>query len=315
VLTASIAGCLLALSGLAVGVTRFSPRRRHRSRGEPARSPYAGLLRWHHYAGLTFGLVTFTWILSGGLSLEPWDWHSGTTPTRAQREGVAGGPLRLDPLDPGLLRELLSSLEAPAPPKELELVQVDGLPYLLAHQPPRPGEARRPTRRVDREPFDFLAPLQPAERRLVPLAGPGRERTPFDEPTLLEAARRAMPESRVVEVARLDRYDAYYHDREGELPLPVLRVRYDDPQRTWLYLDPASGLVLRREEWTSRLDRWLYRGLHSFDFPGLRDLRPAWDVVVITLLLGGLLLSSTTLLPGLRRLRRHAARLVPRRRA
>ena len=25
------------------------------------------------------------------------------------------------------------------------------------------------------------------------------------------------------------------------LPLPVLRVRYDDPQRTWLYLDPSRG--------------------------------------------------------------------------
>ena len=310
-LVASFAGCLLALSGLAIGLARFSPRRRYRSRGETSRSPYAGLLRWHHYAGLIFGLVTFTWILSGGFSLEPFDWHSGTSPTKAQREAVAGGPLLLDALEPDRLRAALSVLETPRQPKELEVVQVDGASYLLAHEPPRSERGRPP--KVDREPNDFLSPLQPLPRRLVSLDEPLRLRPAFEEELLVSLARRAMPDSEVTELAQLDRYDAYYHDRAHELPLPVLRVHFDDPQRTWLYLDPATGLVLRREERTSRLDRWLYHGLHSFDFPGLRERRPLWDAVVILLLLGGLLLSTTTLLPGLRRLRRHAARLVLRR--
>ena len=304
-LVASFAGCLLTLSGLAIGLVRFSPRRRSRSRGEPSRSPYAGLLRWHHYAGLVFGLVTFTWILSGGLSLEPFDWHSGTSPTKAQREAVAGGPLRLGALQPDRLRAAFSVLETWPLPKELEVVQVDGAPYLLAHEPRR-AEAVRPPK-VDREPNDFLSPLQPLQRHLVSLEPVGL-RGAFDEELLVALARRAMPDSQVTELAQLDRYDAYYHDRSGELPLPVLRVHFDDPQLTWLYLDPATGLVLRREERTSRLDRWLYHGLHSFDFPGLRERRPLWDVLVITLLLGGLLLSTTTLLPALRRLRRHATR-------
>jgi hypothetical protein len=36
--------------------------------------------------------------------------------------------------------------------------------------------------------------------------------------------------------------------------------------------------------WTTR---WLYRGLHSLDFPWLYNHRPAWDIVVITLMLAG----------------------------
>jgi hypothetical protein len=117
-----------------------------------------------------------------------------------------------------------------------------------------------------------------------------------------------MPDARAEEATLLTSYDAYYYDRAGELPLPVLRVRFDDPRRTWLYLDPGRGLLLRREDRSSRLDRWLYRALHRWDFLGLYARRPLWDVVVIVLLLGGLALSTTSVAPALRRLRRHATR-------
>ena len=33
-------------------------------------TPYAGWLKWHHYAGLIFGVITFTWLFSGMLSME-----------------------------------------------------------------------------------------------------------------------------------------------------------------------------------------------------------------------------------------------------
>ena len=44
----------------------------------------------------------------------------------------------------------------------------------------------------------------------------------------------------------LDQYDAYYYDRDGALSLPVLRVRYRDPQQTWLYFDPKRGTIARK---------------------------------------------------------------------
>jgi hypothetical protein len=41
------------------------------------------------------------------------------------------------------------------------------------------------------------------------------------------------------------------------------------------------------------VSRWLYHGLHSLDFPGLSDRRPAWDLVVLTFMIGGTVLSIT----------------------
>jgi hypothetical protein len=53
------------------------------------------------------------------------------------------------------------------------------------------------------------------------------------------------------------------------------------------------------------VNRWLYHGLHSLDFPFLYNRRPLWDIVVMVLSLGGLALSTTTMVPAWRRLRRH----------
>jgi hypothetical protein len=85
----------------------------------------------------------------------------------------------------------------------------------------------------------------------------------------------------------------------------VLRVRYADANETWLDLDPERGGIVQRSGKVSRLRRWLYQGFHSLDFPFLYYKRPLWDIVVILLSIGGTVLSFSTMLPALRRLRRH----------
>ncbi len=35
----------------------------------------------------------------------------------------------------------------------------------------------------------------------------------------------------------LSEYDANYYSQKGTKSLPVLRIRYADPEQTWLYLD------------------------------------------------------------------------------
>ena len=87
-------------------------------------------------------------------------------------------------------------------------------------------------------------------------------------------------------------------------PLPVLRARFDDPDRTTFYIDLASGdPVLRSHRW-NRLERWLYSGLHSLDFSAFYRMRPLWDLVVILLLSGGTVLASLGTVLGYRRVRR-----------
>jgi PepSY-associated transmembrane protein len=275
---ASIAGTAMALTGLVWGVWRFSPARSYRLKRQRARSPYAGWMRWHHYAGLIAGVTTVTWVFSGLLSMDPWDWHPSTSPTRPQREALTGGALRLNGLSVATLQDALAALDGP---REPELVQFRGSLFLAdAH-------------------------------RLVSLAD-GRRMASVDPNAIVQAVTAAGGTTPIRDITRLDRYDAYYYDRDGELPLPVVRVRYDDPQRTWLYVDAVRGTALRKEERLTRLNRWLYHGLHSLDFPFLYYRRPLWDLLVIALSAAGLALGVTTIVPALRRFRRHARRLARR---
>jgi len=113
-----------------------------------------------------------------------------------------------------------------------------------------------------------------------------------------------MPNAGIAEATWLNQYDAYYYHRARGRRLPALRVKYDDPQQTWLYFDPQMGAVAQKEETRSRIERWLYNGLHSLDFPYLYQSRPAWDITVIGLSLGGCLLSVTAVLLAGRRVAR-----------
>ena len=300
----SILGCVLCLSGLVWGLWRLSMTTVYRLRSGTSHSPYAGLMRWHHYGGLVFGLFTFTWVFSGGLSLDPWDWHPPTTPTQVQRQAVTGGTLRLGPLTVPQLRAAQEVIEETFPVRELEALQFRGEPYLMAHNPVAgPDESTAlPT---------TLASLstQAVDQRLVSALQPERGAfTRFSNDQFDEVVVAAMPGSSVVDATWLRGYDAYYYDRDRRQRLPVLRVRYDDPVRTWLYFDPYRGAIVRKEERLTRLNRWLYHGLHSLDFAWLYAQRPLWDIVVILLSLGGIFVSVTSLAQGWRRLRRHAVR-------
>jgi PepSY-associated TM region len=286
----STAGCALCLSGLVWGIWRISLRRRYRLKREYSHSPYAGLMRWHHYAGLLFGVAAFTWIFSGLLSMDPWDWHPSNTPTRQQRDAVAGGPLRISDLTLDRIRASLQQSFSPSvrfgvtrpsrPIRELEIVQFRGERFLV-------GDA-------------LLVSLDTPERGSF---------AAFADDLMLASAREAMPGVPIKDTVWLEEYDAYYYDRTHALRLPVLRLRYLDPQQTWLYLDPSRGSIVRKEERLSRANRWLYHGLHSLDFRVLYARRPLWDIVVITLSLGGLVVSATTLMPAGHRLKRHWRRL------
>jgi hypothetical protein len=269
----SVAGCVMCIAGLLWGITLAR------------RPPYTGLMKWHHYGGLIFGVTTLTWVFSGLLSMGPWGWSPGSAPTRAQRERVAGGPLNLEGLTADALRRAAGMLQSSLGRELLKEVEVQ----------------------------QFAAELSlRGHSRLVSLAHPDRgavER--FSDEAIVRAARLAMPDVPIEDMTWLQEYDAYYYARNQQLALPILRVRYLDANATWLYLDPRRGVIARKEERRSRIERWLYHGLHSLDFPFLYHRRPLWDIVVIALSIGGLVLSATTLLPGWRRVRRVISRSSP----
>jgi uncharacterized iron-regulated membrane protein len=285
IIWSSSAGCVLCILGLVAGLVRFSPRRRFSLRGGRTMSPYAGWLKWHHYAGLIFGVFTFTWTFSGLLSMDPFPSLSSGGPTSDQRRAVSGTPSGPDALTTEAIRSAVTSARSALQPKELSLIRFRGRQYWLASE-------------------------SPARHVLVDAAHPDGPPFPRFEDAALEAVgREAMPGAQIVDATWLAAYDDYYYDRDGVRSLPVLRVRYDDPQQTWIYLDPGRGALALVVRPPDRLNRWLYHGLHSLDFPFLYSSRPAWDVLVIALSLGGIVGVASSLVPTWRRLRRHLMQL------
>ena len=52
IIWSSLIGCVMCVSGLVWGLWRFSPTSRFRLKRVPSHTPYAGWMKWHHYAGL-----------------------------------------------------------------------------------------------------------------------------------------------------------------------------------------------------------------------------------------------------------------------
>jgi hypothetical protein len=303
----ALVGTALCAMGLAIGIWPCSLAQRFRLQSERSRSPYAGWIRWHRYAGLFFGFFACTWALSGALSLDPFAFLETSAPSQRMREAATGGPVDLTPLTVERIRSVADTVRRSFQPKELDLCQFLGESYFIAYVPPSPSE-HPPWRNSDISAASALH----IDRQHVMMSARYPERGPlasFEKSRMWEVAKAAMPGVEVADAAWLSEYDAYYYSRTGTKPLPVLRVRYADAHATWLYLDPQWGIIALRLERASRWNRWLYHGFHSLDFPFLYYKRPLWDIVVILLSVGCVAISVTSALPAWRRIRRLSRRV------
>jgi hypothetical protein len=91
----------------------------------------------------------------------------------------------------------------------------------------------------------------------------------------------------------------------------VLRVKFADPAQTWAYIDPRKSELVGIVHRFSRLERWLFNGLHSLDFAFWWDRRPLWDFGMIALSLCALASSGIGMYLGIKRVRRDVGRLLP----
>ncbi len=301
-------GTVMTIFGIVVGVWLYSPsKRRFRfpegkagsgdTRGglwqavvsPEGRSsvPYSGQKRWHTMLGLIFGLFACTWTFSGMLSMGPFDWQ-GQRGSIDLREALRGAEWRPEPFSADHPRKALGRIGPSLTVKEVELAFFAGEPVYLASEAPQRS---------------LIIPA------LGPAQGPaqGSPQEQFDADRVLDVVASAAKPHTLAEVRVVQQYETYYIDREYGLPLPALFVRLDDPERSIYYVDLRTGHVVQSYGTGARWNRWLYHGLHSFDLPWLYRYRPAWDVAVLVLMLGGTGLCVTSVIIAWRRLRRKAA--------
>lgn len=270
----SVIGTVATLSGFLSGIIRWRFSRPYRS---GSRSPFApGALRWHHILGLVFALTTFTWIFSGLMSMNPWDIFE------ADESIIDARRISSPDIQPSRATATPQALLASAttPVRELQwhtLLDKARVKAIRTHEVP-PGSADQP---------------------ILLSAHTGK---PYNlEPERLRSALFTLQAGYPPRIDILRQDDFYYYSRAEHTmgggrkphPLPIWRVRYDDPNQTWLHIDPATGQVLNELDSYQRTERWLFALLHSWDWLPLLRHRPLWDIVMLVLAAGGLALSAT----------------------
>ncbi|MQR00547.1 PepSY domain-containing protein [Glaciimonas soli] len=287
VLYLSLAGVLLSFVGTVVGLMRWRFRGSYRS---GAKTPYREFfMRWHHVIGLAFAGITITWIFSGLMSMNPWrifDSHSSPL----NKAVYVNGDESDGNLSPAKFQisasQAIDALQNILRPREISWHMLNGKPYLVGVN----GAGRTRIVQVDGDTFSL------------------REEFPTSQ--LVEAAKKLIPNAHAA-IEVVNHYDAYYYARDAhtmmgnsEKRLPIVRVKFDDPQQTWLHLDPYTGTVEGTLTRTKRVYRWLFGLLHSWDLPIMLASRPLWDMALILLSAGGFLLSATGIVVAWRRLRK-----------
>jgi hypothetical protein len=260
----SLAGCLLTLTGILIGMRQL---RRLGGRW----SPHRGLHLWHHVAGLFFGLFTLTWVVSGLLSMNPWGLFESEG-TRVEQLRVRGAPLTAERVQAAVAA--VASTPVASGAISIALAPLAGRIYFIVET------AGGDRVRVDET--GVVAPL-----------------------TNADVAQMAMDLGagiRAASVELMTTEDAYFfgHGREARR-LPVYRVVLGDDGRTRYYVDPVSAEIEARIDRNTKGYRWLHQGLHRLDLSSALRGRPAWDLLMISLLSGVLAVCATGAYLGLRR--------------
>jgi uncharacterized iron-regulated membrane protein len=229
-------------------------------------------MKWHHVAGLIGGAFLVTWIFSGWLSVDPGRYFGRGGVSEASRRAYAGDdpPPRVD----------FARLAVLAPDaRRVELTRGAGEAFVRV-EAPKGGDVV----------------LDPAS--LEPIAA--------DEAANRARAARLVPGARIAAIEVLTESDAYWYAVDGEVTLPVWRIRFTDPARTWVHIDPLTGELLGAIDARGRVYRWLYDGLHRWDLGPLLEHPPARRLFIWLLSLAGLVISVSSIWIAWRRLRRPA---------
>ncbi|MCI4592081.1 PepSY domain-containing protein [Sphingobium sp. BYY-5] len=257
-----------AVAGFWIGVLRVRLNRRYKSGSV---SPYRGWMKWHHVVGLLGGLFLVGWVFSGWLSMSPWGGLRDKGQADVPRLYARAQPV-FPAIDPAIF------LRRGHDAREIRFAYLGGLPIITIWGP------------------------QPAEL----LDGRNGRPIILDQPRILAMARNAMPGARLVGVERLEQPDRYWYStgdpRDDSRPLPILRLKFVDPARTWLHIDPATGALLGQLGAGGRSYRWLFNALHSLDLPWLLIWPVMRHVLIWFLSIAGVAISVSGMVIGWRRL-------------
>ncbi|MFT3738914.1 MAG: PepSY domain-containing protein [Breznakibacter sp.] len=270
-------GSLMCLTGLIVGI-RYYLKVRNRRPGHGQITPYKKFwMKWHHLLGLFFGLVTLTYVFSGMMSMcnVPQFIAPGSGRRPMVKKKIATGIVL--PLDK-FTRPVSEIVDHFPTANRIEWITVAQAPYYKV----------------------TLANGSVSVTNADSSASIGKEVFTSDEVLLAYTdAIGKYPHS----VCLQHVYDNYYRPSSSvPKPLPVYRVDIGNPERTSLYVNPVTTEKVAEFTSNTRVRRWAYQFLHTFDTPWLLGHPRTRLALELALMAGGTLLSVTALVLTCRKL-------------
>lgn len=277
----------MCLFGIVTGLIRLKRKRNQQKLSDKlAFSPYTRKwFRWHHYFGFIFGLVIFTWTVSGLFSVNPWRINPLPALNETERETWKDGALKSEQFDHDMAAILESAGSELSDISRVEVHKFAGAPYYRLYT----GDGSYLSVGVN----DHQGSSQFYIKK------------EWDKQALIDQMLKTAGDKPLNDIVKLEEYDNYYYSRDGSRRLPVIRTRFADESETWYYAEPTRAEITLKNNSTNRFYRWLFNGLHSLDFAFLINRRPLWDIVVILLMVGGTVASISGLVLTWRWIRRN----------
>jgi uncharacterized iron-regulated membrane protein len=260
-------GLVISLSGIYAGVIRKKSAKLNRL------TPYKKFwYKWHHLVGFFFGFFVFTFVLSGLISVTSIpDWMVGV---KSSEEIQIQWDQKLDitQFKNTSPQEIYHALRIKEDVRKIEWHIVLNQPQFWVfyenYQIPEVYVLRN----------EQIVPLQPYSINDIQLQA---KKIIGDLPFAIH---------------KQEGYDYYYSSSAMlYMPLPAYKIEVGDTSGTWLYINPTNGDLVKSMTKNTRLRRWLYRFLHTFDSPFLKKHESLRKSILLILSLAGLVVSISGL--------------------
>lgn len=274
--------CLLAaLSGMYVGIDALLRHRRNKKRWG---SPYKKwTYKWHHIAGLIFGIFLVGWGLSGMMAMQRIPkWLVPMEGDYFFKESKMWSSSKMLPIEKYILDYRLLSTKY-HDLKQVTWSRIGDIPiYRIIN-----GEEKICINASDSQIEELTIPVSVIEKAVRKMNG---KDTPFT-------------------IRQMDEYDEYYLSRTHSLPLPVYKVDIGNADKTTYYINPHNGDTKYLTQ-NKRAKKWVFSGIHYLNIKWLVEHPVIWTILIWTLCLGGAFVSLTGVFLGIRFLRRkhHSSR-------
>jgi uncharacterized iron-regulated membrane protein len=230
-------------------------------------SPYRRWHAWHHWLGMICAIFVTTWIFSGWLSMDHGRLFPDGSLSEAEADRIAGAPA-WNELTPAAL------MSVPRDAREIEWFAFGGQIY------------QRERTRINAQQLSAAVPVHDMRPHAFLQAG--------EIDAVLSRAAAGCTNTAIVKP------DGDYPVASEVEDAPVYRSICDNG---WYDIDGATGAILEKLDVPRRAYRWLYRALHTLDFPVLMARPNLRAAVVVALCAFGIVFSITGVVIGWRRLR------------